>query len=159
MRLLRELCRTFLCCCVLLKFWRFMSPLCGVVVLCCLHSSFTFLNHTHHNQTKMNTTTNPTSPPARLPSQAKRAAANDLLQEDARHKSDATPATPTLSFLLVLPRSWGRPHTKWQMWDATRGGWERSWYRLKDDKTTLQPETGLKRVAKAQRIGKKWWQW
>ena len=130
---------------------------------CCsslfLHSSFTFLNHTHHNQTIMSTTSAPTSSPARLPPRAKRAASLNLLQKDARHKSGAAPATRTLSALLVLPRSWGRPHTKWQMWDAMRGGWERSYYRLKDDKTTEQPETGLKRVAKRHRIGKKWWQW
>jgi len=135
------------------------TPLYGVVVLCLLHSSFTFLNDTQHNHTIMNSTTSTPPSPANLPPQAKRVHPLNSAHKDLRHKSAPAPAMQTDSFLLVFSPSWGRPHTKWAMWDATRGGWERSWYKLKDDKITEQPETPLKRAARAHRVGMRWWQW
>jgi len=107
----------------------------------------------------MNTTTNPTSPPARIPPQEKRTATLNLLNTDAQHHSAPSPATTTPGFLVVLPRVVGRPHTVWMMRNGDRGGRYSSWLNPGTDKFVESPQTGLQRFANANRIGKKWWQW
>jgi len=107
----------------------------------------------------MNTTTKPTSPPAHLPSQAKHAAALSLLPKEGRHSSEPAAPTTTPSFVPVLPRVCGRPHTLWSIREGLSGGGYSSWLNPDTDKFVESPEAGLRKFAKANRIGKKWWQW
>ena len=68
-------------------------------------------------------------------------------------------ATTRPGSVLVFPRAVGRPHTVWMMRERSRGGRYSSWLNPDTDKFTESPETSLRKFAKANRTGKKWWQY